>query len=291
MRRAMPALPRRRAVPAIRVRSAVTVSLVSAARGGPFVFWDDLPAACAHAARLGFDGVEIFPPSADAIAEDRVAPLLGRHVLKLAAVGTGGGWVVHKLTFTSADPEVRSRARQFAGSLVDAAGRLGAPAIIGSMQGRWDDTITREVAIDYLTEALDELADRASRYGEPLLYEPLNRYETNIATTLADGMTVLRRLKTRNVRLLADLFHMNIEETNIATAIRSAAGSIGHVHLADSNRRPAGSGHTDFAPIAASLRQIGYHGYISAECLPWPDPYAAAARTIEAFRANFQAPP
>jgi sugar phosphate isomerase/epimerase len=78
---------------------------------------------------------------------------------------------------------------------------------------------------------------------------------------------------------------MNIEEADMAQAIRAGGEKVGHVHLADSNRRPAGFGHTDFAPIFAALRNIGYAGYVSAEAFPYPDPEAAAAQTIEAFRA------
>ena len=47
------------------IHSAVTISLVPEARGGPFVFWDDLAAGCARAAALGFDAVEIFPRSTE----------------------------------------------------------------------------------------------------------------------------------------------------------------------------------------------------------------------------------
>src|SRR5687767_9204533 len=63
------------------IRSAITVSLVPEARGGPFVFWDDLPAACATAASLGFDAVEVFAPSGDALKPDELRQLLGDHGL------------------------------------------------------------------------------------------------------------------------------------------------------------------------------------------------------------------
>lgn len=269
------------------MRSGVTISLVEQARGGPFVFWHDLASACATAARLGFDAVEIFPPSADAIDVDRVRLLLDRHNLKLAAVGTGGGWAVHKLTLTNPDPAVRSNARQFVRSMIDAAGRLGAPAIVGSMQGRWGDGVDRQAALGYLTDALNELGAHSGDLGMPLLFEPLNRYETNVVNTLVDGVSLLRSLPAANVKLVADLFHMNIEEADLPAAIRAVGEFIGHVHLADSNRRPAGGGHSDFAPIARALRDIGYDHYVSAECLPWPDPDAAAANTIEAYRQYF----
>jgi len=89
-----------------------------------------------------------------------------------------------------------------------------------------------------------------------------------------------------NVQILADLFHMNIEEQDLAAALRLAGERLGHVHFADSNRRPAGCGHTDFRPVFAALKEMRYAGYISAEALPWPDPLQAAEQTIRAFR-NF----
>ena len=52
-------------------------------------------------------------------------------------------------------------------------------------------------------------------------------------------------LKTKNVRILADMFHMNIEEADMAESIRQFGILIGHVHFADSNRRAIGFGHTD----------------------------------------------
>ena len=73
----------------------------------------------------------------------------------------------------------------------------------------------------------------------------------------------------------------------MAAAVRAAGPLIGHVHLADSNRRPAGCGHTDFAAVAAALREIGYDGYVSAEALPYPNSDEAARLTIEAFRRHF----
>ena len=109
-----------------------------------------------------------------------------------------------------------------------------------------------------------------------------------MVNTLAAGVTLLRSLSTKNVRLLADLFHMNIEEQDLAAALRAGAGFIGHVHFVDSNRRPAGMGHIDFAPIVQALREIGYDRFASAEALPYPDPDAAARQTIEAFRRFFR---
>jgi sugar phosphate isomerase/epimerase len=271
------------------IRSAVTVSLVEEARGGPFVFWHDLADACRKAQHLGFDAVEVFPPAPDAVDPARLRILLNDHGLALAAVGTGAGWVKRKLTLTQPDVSTRVEAREFIRQIIDFAGQFRAPAIIGSMQGRSGDGVEHPTARGYLADALELLGEHAKQYDVPLIYEPLNRYETNLSTTLESGSKLLRSLSTGNVVLLADLFHMNIEEINIADALRSAGKHVGHVHFVDSNRRAAGFGHIDFAPIAQALHEINYAGFASAEALPLPDPDTAAEQTIHAFRRYFRA--
>lgn len=266
------------------MKSAVTISLVPEARGGPFVFWDDLADGCRKAAALGFDAVEVFPPGPDALDPSELRNLLDDNGLSLAAVGTGAGWVKHKLSLTSADDAVRNKAIAFIQRTMDLAAQFGAPAIIGSMQGKWEGAVTKAVALRYLGNALFKLDEHANDLETTLLYEPLNRYETNLINTQADAAQFLSGLQVRHVKILADLYHMNIEEANLADAVRAAGPHIGHVHFADSNRRAAGMGHTDFGPVVAALREVGYSGYLSAEVLPLPDSDAAAEQTIASFR-------
>jgi sugar phosphate isomerase/epimerase len=269
------------------MKSAVTISLVSEARGVPFVFWDDLPGSVRKAAALGFDAVEVFAPSPVAVNVDELRSLLDETGLAVAAVGTGAGWVRQKLHLVEAHPTTRVAAIDFIRTIIDMGAAFGAPAIIGSMQGRWQDDVDRNTAFAHLREALNTLGRHAQERGVPLIYEPLNRYETNMCNTLADAAALVDSLETGNVRLLADLFHMNIEETDIAAAIRAAGKHIGHVHFVDSNRRPAGCGHLDYAPIVEALREIGYDGYLSAEAFAWPDSEGAARQTITQFRRLF----
>ncbi len=270
------------------IRSAVTISLVNEARGGPFVFWDDLPSACETAQALGFDAVEVFPPDAKAVEPHLLRRLLNDHGLALAAVGTGAGWVKQRLHLTLPDAANRAKARAFIRSIIDFAGPFGAPAIIGSMQGRTSDEVDLKTALAYLSEAVADLGSHAKQYNVPLLFEPLNRYETNLVNNTADGLKLLDGLSTPNVLLLADLFHMNIEEQDIATALRQGGTKIGHLHFVDSNRRPAGLGHLDYLPIAKALQEIGYDRFASAEALPYPDSVGAARQTIRAFRELFR---
>jgi len=268
------------------MKSAVTISLVPEARGGPFVYWDDLSDGCRKAAALGFDAVEVFPPGPDAVSPDELRSILDDNGLSLAAVGTGAGWVKHKLSLTSPDEAIRGEAVAFVERVMDFAAQFGAPAIIGSMQGRAEGAVTRQTALRYLGNALFKLDEHATDLGTTLLYEPINRYETNLINSILDGAQFLSGSALQKVKLLADLYHMNIEEANLAEAIRNAGAHIGHIHFADSNRRAAGMGHTDFDAVAQALRDVGYAGYLSAEVLPLPDSHAAAKQTIESFRKH-----
>lgn len=276
------------------MKSAVTICLVPEARRGPFVFHVDpdpagagsvtLAACVREAAELGFDAVEIFPADAGSFPRQELHSLLSENQLGLAAVGTGAGWVKHGLSLCDPDPAARGRAIDFVAALVDVAGEFGAPAIIGSMQGRSTAALPREAALDLLAAALGPLGERAARHGQPLLYEPLNRYETDLFTLQADAAKFVEQRGLSHVRLLCDLFHMNIEEADIAATLRAVGGHVGHVHWADSNRRAIGLGHTPPAPIVAALREIGFTGHLAAEVFPLPNSSAAAAASIENFR-------
>ncbi len=266
------------------MRSAITVSLVPQTKDGPFVFSNGLADACERASSLGFQAIEIFPPDAGALDVPAIEDLVTQRRLSVAAVGTGGGWVLRQWTLTHPDAAIRAQARDFIRGIIDKAAMLGAPAILGSMQGRADGAVTRAQALAWLGEALDDLGEYAATLGQTLLYEPLNRYETNLLNRTPEAAEWLRSLHTRNIRILSDLFHMNIEEHDMAGALREAGALVGHVHFADSNRRAVGFGHTALAPVIAALRQIGYAGYLSAEILPLPDAATAARQTIESFR-------
>ena len=269
------------------VKSAITVSLVEEARGGPFVFWNGLADAFENSKSLGFDAVEIFAPGPDAVDPAELEQLKDSTGLAVAAVGTGAGMVKHGLSLTDTDAGKRSAAIDFVKQMIDFGGPHSAPAIIGSMQGKWGGELTRDAALGLLSDALNELGPYAAKYNVPLIYEPLNRYETNLLTRVADGVEYLKTLETDNTKLLADLFHMNIEESNIAEAITAGTGYIGHIHFVDSNRQATSRGHMNYDPIAAAIKSSGYDAYLSAEAFPIPDSMTTAQATIDTFKKYF----
>ncbi len=272
------------------IKSSVTIALVPQIKTGPWIYWEDLEGSIAKAAKLGFDGIELFTSSAHAIDSTHLQSLLANTNLALAAVGTGAGKVIHGLTLTDPDPHIRKEAISFIKEMISFGANFGAPAIIGSMQGNVTSGLAREKVLEWLAEGLTMLGKHSETNQVTLIYEPLNRYETNLINTLEEGATFISSLPTHAIRLLADLFHMNIEEVSLPDTIRKNSQLIGHIHLADSNRRPMGMGHTVMSDIAAVLQEIGYQGYLSAEAFPWPNPDEAAKQTIASFKQHFGKP-
>lgn len=267
------------------MRTAITLCQVPEAAAGPFVFHEPLAQGFTLAKEAGFDDIELFLPGPDHVAVDEIKSLAQSHGLGIAAVGTGAGMVKHGLSLTDPSLEKRVAALDFIEQMIAFGGRLGAPAILGSMQGKWGGNVSKEQALEWLADALRIAGNTAAKYNVPFIYEPLNRYETNLINRLADGADFIEAHSLENIVLLADLFHMNIEEIDLAASIRAAAKHIGHVHYADSNRRAMGLGHSDPKPIIAALREISYTGHLSAEILPLPDPLTAAQQTIQSIRS------
>ena len=267
------------------MKSAVTLCRVAEAAAGPFVFHQELADGFAKASELGYDSVELFFPGPTAVAISEVKALQDQYGLGIAAVGTGAGMVKHGLSLTDPDPETRKAALQFILEMVDLGGALGAPAILGSMQGKWGGEVSKEQALQWLADALRVVGEAASKHGVSFIYEPLNRYETNLVNRVGEAAEWIRAEKLENIVILADMFHMNIEEVDIAEAMKAGGDLVGHVHFADSNRQAMGFGHTDPKPVVAALKEIGYDGYLSAEIFPLPDADEAAAQTIKVIQS------
>jgi sugar phosphate isomerase/epimerase len=151
-------------------------------------------------------------------------------------------------------------------------------------------TAPRSAADDraILIDALGELGDHAAGAGVQVYFEPLNRYEDHMCNSLADGVSILTALNHPAVKLMADLFHMAMEESDSPAALSAAAPHVAHVHLADNNRREPGRGHTDFRAAFAALTACGFHGTAAVECIlsgPARDVLPAAAQTLLNARA------
>jgi sugar phosphate isomerase/epimerase len=234
----------------------------------------------------GYNGVELAIRDPQQVEAEALVQLTSSHGLKVPAIGTGQAWGEEGLSFTSDAPAIRAAAVERALSHVPLAARLEAIIIIGLLRGVTPKGQAHEQSMDYLVEALKTCCAAADARGVRLALEPLNRYETDLIHTAADGLALIERVGAPNLGLLMDTFHMNIEEPSIEQSIRSCGRHMFHFHVADSNRWHPGAGHLDFASILATLRDIGYAGFVSGEFTPQPDADTAAQRGLAHLRRS-----
>ena len=107
---------------------------------------------------------------------------------------------------------------------------------------------------------------RTEKEDRRVLLEPLNRYEDHMLNRVEQAAELCEAVGRPSVKVMGDLFHMNIEEDDLGETIKQADDYLAHVHLADSNRVQPGAGHTNFAGAFEALRSVGFEGYMAMEC-------------------------
>jgi sugar phosphate isomerase/epimerase len=247
-----------------------------------------LPEKLDNLAAAGYEGIEFWGSSLWERV-DEIKRATAHHSVKPSTICAG-----FRGCPLDADKKERDRASEDMHRLLETAGELGMAGLImvpifGSP--RIPDLSPYASAVQLEKELLYKLMDdwgkTAEKAGTYLLLEPLNRYETHLIQSLNDGVEVCERVGNPSVRIMADFFHMSIEEANIADSIRKAGKHIAHVHLADSTRQLPGYGHTDFKAGFAALRDIGFDRYMALECgNPDSDKQAGLKKSAEYLKAQ-----
>ena len=245
------------------------------------VFRQDFGKSIEKVAKLGYQGVELAIRDPAIVDRKEIKKLVESFGLEVPAVGTGQAYGEEGLSFSSPNDGIRKKAVKRVKDHIHFASSFGAQVIIGLIRGKIEEGVGRKIAEEWALEATRECAKLAEECGIYLIFEPINRYETNFINRVEEAIEFLERLDEQNVRLLIDTFHMNIEEISIYQSIEKAKDHLTHVHFADSNRWAPGYGHLNFPKIVETLGGIDYKGYLSAEVLPLPNPDTAAKQAIE----------
>lgn len=111
---------------------------------------------------------------------------------------------------------------------------------------------------DNSAAVIGKVADLAKNCNVDLVLEVVNRFETNLLNTTAQGLKFIKDTGSDHVRLHLDTFHMNIEEANPAAAIRLAGDKLGYFHIGESNRGYLGDGVINFDLMFDALLDINY---------------------------------
>ena len=238
----------------------------------------------ARLAKFGYDGVE-FVGEPSKVQTREIRQLLKKYQIKASSVVQIFTDERHPI---SAKETIRRNAVEYVKDCINMANEIEAPVVTTSCSACMKVSPEapfekeRSLAIEFLRET----GEYAGKLGIKLAVEPWNRYETYFINRLEQALDLINAVGLKNVGVMGDLFHMNIEESSLAGALTKVGSKLVHLHIADSNRQAPGRGHTDFQSVASALKQIGYSRYLTMEFLPpSADPYAAlkGARTREFY--------
>jgi D-psicose/D-tagatose/L-ribulose 3-epimerase len=239
-----------------------------------------LPEIKAH----GFDGIEVavFRPAEFAAAAIR------RAADSEGLERTVASALIRGLSLISDDADVRRRTVQHIRDSIRAVADAGARLMIGPLYSPVGELPGRRRTADEWQRAIDGFQSIAGTLVEndvTLAIEPLNRFETYFLNTAADGVALCDAIGHPSVGLLFDTFHANIEEKNVAAALRLVSPHLKHVHTCENDRGIPGSGHVDWPAVFQAIRDVKYDGWLMIESFGFTlgDLSAAAAiwRDIE----------
>lgn len=245
---------------------------------------DDYVERAKKIAELGFDVMEVGAAHLIQMNDTQLREL--RAVAKdldLGITSNIGPDKAHDIA--SKDPEVRKNGIKFLTDILRAMDKVDSRTLAGAMYSYWPCDfvdVDKAGAWERSISSMKEIAKVAEDLGIECALEVLNRYETYIMTDCSEAIAYCEMVGSKNVNILLDTFHMNIEESNMIDAIRKAGDLLGHFHIGEANRNLPGTGSMPWDDIAQALRDINYKKNIVIE--PFPKTGGQVGRDIKVWR-------
>ncbi len=240
---------------------------------------DDMIPVVASLKEMGYDGVEIpvFEDNIDLYTQ--WGARLQEMGLECTAVTVRG----EEDNPISVDPAVRALGVENNKRALDNAAAAGAVRLVGpyhSALGVFSGQGPTEEEWKWGVDSMRQVAEHAETVGITLGVEALNRFETYLLNTHADSARFVREVDHPNARMMYDTFHANIEEKDIAQAIRDCHDVCALVHISENDRSTPGSGNVDWDTNFNTLKEVGYDGWMVVEAFGLALPELVAATKI-----------
>ncbi len=163
---------------------------------------------------------------------------------------------------SSADPAIFRAGLEYLRECLEIVAEAGGILLSGVVFAPWGVRTGQDLPdrLSRATEGLRQSAVYAEQLGVDLGIEPINRYETDLVTTIGTANSMVKAIHSPKVGILLDVFHVQLEENSIAGAVAEAGTSIKHVHLADNHRGLPGTGSLDWGDFLTALKATNYRG-------------------------------
>lgn len=224
---------------------------------------DQAARAIAKSAEVGYDFIE-----ASAMDLSAIDPKMTVKQLEAAGIGIAFSMGLDfDADISSGDPDKEARGKARLLRAVQVCRDCGGKSIAGILYSGFGKYYTQPTAhgVARSADILREVAEVAAASDIMLALEVVNRYETNMLNTAAQGVEMCKRIGAPNVKVHLDVYHMNIEESDIPSAILDSKDYIGYFHTGDSHRGYLGSGSIDLQGAFRALVRANYQGPITFE--------------------------
>jgi D-psicose/D-tagatose/L-ribulose 3-epimerase len=224
---------------------------------------DECARAVAKTAEVGFDYIE-----APALDPSSIDVDFTRRQLEKNGIGINLSLGLDADTdISSGDKAKAARGKARLEQALSVARDVGATHVCGILHSAFQKNAvpTTAAGVAMSADILAQVAETAARSGITLGLEVVNRYESNVLNTASQGVELCKRIGAPNVKVHLDVYHMNIEESDIASAIKETGDYLGYFHTGDSHRGYMGSGSINLAEVFRAIVASGYEGPIAFE--------------------------
>lgn len=231
--------------------------------------WDaDYKKYIKKASKLGFDVLEFQAQPLLDISDDYL-----RELKKLADDNnielTYSMGLDKAYDISSDDASVREKGITYLTEIMKKIAVMDGKLISGVSYAGWGVPAISDINKERLTEnsvnSMKKLVDTADKLGILYAVEAVNRFEGVVLNTAKEAVDYVNAVDSKNIGILLDTYHMNIEEFSIGDAIRTAGGKLAGFHVGENNRSVPGRGHLDWDEIFGALKDVEYKGRIVAE--------------------------
>jgi hydroxypyruvate isomerase len=221
----------------------------------------------------GFEAVEFWWPFASPSPSDAEVTAFVRAIQDAGVQLTGLNFAAGDMPAGErgilSNPSLSQTFRDSVAVAIGIAETLGTRAF-NALYGNRDADFTPSAQDHAATDNLAYASAAADRIGATVLLEPVSGAPLYPLKTAADVIRIIDRVRaehdTTNLRLLADLYHLDVNGDDTSAAIREYGSRIGHVQIADAPGR--GEPGTGELPLGGQLKELadrGYTGHIGLE--------------------------
>ena len=229
--------------------------------------------------KWGYDGVELPVFDLDVEKFSRLGKKLDQIGLERTAVTVCSD----ADNPISPDAAVRAAALERLKKAIDVVAAAGGTHLCGpihSALGTFSGTGPTADEWKFGLETLTKAADHAQKNKVMLVCEYLNRFECYFLTNAADDARFCRDANHPYLKMMYDTFHANIEEKDLASAMRGCWDQVVHVHISENDRSTPGEGHVDWVTTFQTLKELKYDGWLMVEAFGLALPALAAATKV-----------